>query len=115
MAYNELLANRVREALVQQENVEEKRMFGGLCFMVNGKMCIGVSNDDLMCRIAPETMEKALEQHSCRPMDFSGKPMKSFVFVDESGWRNKTDFMHWVNLCLDYNPRAQASAKKKKK
>ena len=114
MAYNETLADHIREALVQQEDVEEKRMFGGLCFMVNGKMCLGVLHDDLMCRIDPDALEEALERNGCRTMEFSGKPMKGFVFVDETGWQHKADFMHWVNLALAYNPKPKASAKKKK-
>lgn len=114
MPYNETLAHRIREALMDQPQVEEKVMFGGLCFMVNDKMCIGIVKDDLMCRIAPEALEEALEKNGCRMMDFSGKPMKSFVFVDESGMRTKAEFMYWVNLCLEYNPQAKASPKKKK-
>lgn len=114
MAYDETLGNRVRETLMHLHHVEEKLMFGGLCFMVDGKMCVGVLKEDLMCRIAPERMEEALEKDGCRCMDFSGKPMKGFVFVDETSRRNKAELQYWINLCLEYNPLAKASPRKKK-
>jgi len=113
MAYNEQLSNRIREALGDQENVEEKTMFGGLCFMVNDKMCIGVKGDDMMCRIDTARIDEALEKPGCRQMDMSGKTMKGFVLVDEHGTKKAADFLYWVNLCLEFNPLAKASKKKK--
>jgi TfoX/Sxy family transcriptional regulator of competence genes len=113
MAYNEQLADRVREALADAKDVEEKTMFGGLCFMVDGKMCIGVKNDDLMCRIDPATIDEALERPGCRLVDMGGMTMKGFVYVDETGSKKKVDFQYWVDRCLEYNPRAKASKKKK--
>ena len=113
MAYNEQLCNRIREALADQEDVEEKAMFGGMCFMVNGKMCVGVMKDDMMCRIDPDSYEASVEMPGCRGMDFSGKPMKGFVFVDEHGMKKEADFRHWIGLCLAFNPKAKASKKKK--
>jgi TfoX/Sxy family transcriptional regulator of competence genes len=79
-AYNEILAQRIREALATQPKVEEKKMMGGLTFMVNGKMCAGILRDDLMARIDPEVYETVLTKKGCREMDFAGKPMKGFVF-----------------------------------
>jgi len=115
MAYNEKLGDRVREALVDLPNVEEKMMFGGICFMVNGKMCMGVVTDELMCRIDPLRESEALERIGCRPMDFTGRPMKGYVFVTEEGLKGKKAFKYWINLSLDFNDRAKASKKPKKK
>lgn len=112
MAYNELLNDRIREALADQSEVEEKYMFGGVCYMVNGKMCVGVSKNDMMCRLDPEIVESVLEKPGARLMDFSGKPMKGFVFVDIDGLNKQSDFDYWIKLCLDYNPFAKASKKK---
>lgn len=83
--------------------------------MVNGKMCLGVVKDEMMCRIDPEIEDKALERTGCRPMDFSGRPMKGYVYVSEEGMKKKKDFDYWITLCLDYNPMAKASKKKKVK
>jgi len=76
MAYDEKLADRIREILVDQPVVEEKQMMGGVTFMVNNKMCVGIVKDEMMARIDPEQYDDALEKHGCRPMDFTGKPMK---------------------------------------
>ena len=114
MAFNEKLANRVREALVEIPGVEEKFMFGGICFMVNGKMCMGVATDELMCRIDPSWQEEALEKTGCRPMDFTGRPMKGYVFVSHEGMKTKKQLDYWINLCLEFNKKAKASKKKKK-
>ena len=115
MAFNEELVNKVRELLVDQMDVEEKHMFGGMCFMVNGKMCLGVIKDELMCRINPSLDETLRESTNCRPMDFTGKSMKGFVFVGLENLRSLKDLKHWVQLCLDFNVLAKASKKKKPK
>ena len=114
MAYSEKLSNRIREALVKTPRVEEKYMFGGVCYMVNGKMCVGVSKDELMCRIDPDKYESALERKGCREMVFTGRPMKGYVFVSDEGMKTKKDFDYWISLCLDFNSKAKASKKKKK-
>ena len=112
MAYNEILAEKVRKILTRQNlPLEEKKMMGGLTFMVNGKMCVGILKDDLMARIAPEEYEGALLKKGCRPMDFTGRPMKGFVFVDSKKIDSDKDPAYWVNLALDYNSRAKASKK----
>ena len=113
MAYDEKLADRVRGALSKQKKVvEEKKMMGGLTFMVNGKMCVGILQDDLMARIDPEVYETALQKTGCREMNFTGKPMKGFVFVDHRGTDQEVDLSFWINLALDFNARAKASRKK---
>lgn len=113
MAYNKQLANRVREALVNQKIVEEKKMMGGLTFMVNDKMCVGVLKDEIMARIDPEVYEDALQRKGCREMNFTGKPMKGFVFVSQEGTSNKKDLSYWIDLALDFNKKAKASKKRK--
>ena len=112
MAYSELLAERVREALGKRKDVAEKKMMGGLTFMVNGKMCAGVLKDDLMVRLDPDVYETALKKKGCRPMDFTGKPMKGFVFIDPKGTSNKKALSYWLDLALDFNKRAKASKKR---
>lgn len=114
MAYNEKLNNRLREALAHLPDVEEKYMFGGVCYMVNGKMCVGIANDELMCRIGPAGYEAALEEKGCREMVFTGRPMKGYVFVSEEGMKTEKQFSYWVNLCLAFNKEAKASKKKAK-
>jgi TfoX/Sxy family transcriptional regulator of competence genes len=114
MAYNEQLADRTREIIcLTHKNVEEKRMFGGLCFMVNGKMCVGVEQERLMVRLAPERYDEAMEKEGCRPMDFTGKPMKGFVFVDVDALNSKKKLTYWIELALEFNEKAKASKKKK--
>ena len=115
MAYNEQLTNRIREALAHLPKVVEKRMFRGVTFMVNGKMCISAGNDEMMCRIDPKVFEIALEKNGCRPMIHGGRTMKGFVFVNEESIRNKKDFDYWIKLAIDFNKSAKASPKKKKK
>lgn len=116
MPYNETLAQRVRDALISQPLVEEKKMMGGLVFMVNDKMCVGISKDDLMARIDPALREMALQKPGCREreMDFTGRPMKSFVFIGLEGTTNDTDLDYWIQLALDFNSRAKSSKKPKK-
>jgi TfoX/Sxy family transcriptional regulator of competence genes len=114
MAYNELLADRVRELLVNEKQVEEKKMFVGISFMVNGKMCVGVREDELMARISPEDYIKVVEQPGCRPMIHNGKEMKGFVFIAPQAIASDAGLEHWVKLALSFNDRAKAAPKKKK-
>src|SRR6266498_3293334 len=114
MAYNEKLADRTREIIsLTYKNVEEKKMFGGLCFMVNDKMCVGVEQERLMLRIDPAKYEELIEKEGCRPMDFTGKPMKGYVFVDKDVLKTKKQLQYWINLALEYNKIAKSSKKKK--
>jgi TfoX/Sxy family transcriptional regulator of competence genes len=113
MAFNEKLSNRIREAIAHLPNVEEKYMFGGVCYMLNGKMCIGVAKDELMCRIDPAIYEELLEKKGCREMVFTGRPMKGYVFVNEDGMKTKKQFEYWINLCVEFNKKAKSSKKKK--
>ncbi len=115
MSYNEKLADKVRELIAEKEiHIEEKRMFGGLCFMVNDKMCIGVEKERLMVRLDPSVYDVVIEKDGCMPMDFTGRVMKGFVFVDASVLNTKNKLAYWVKLALEYNKIAKASKKKKK-
>ena len=115
MAVNEALADRVRAIISQtHENVEEKRMFGALCFMVDDKMCIGVQEENIMVRLDPAMEEQFLEKEGCRPMDMGGKVMKSFFFIDESVLGTEKKLNHWVQLALDHNKIVKPSKSKKK-
>ena len=115
MAYDEKLADRVRELIAEEhKDVEEKKMFGGLCFMVNDKMCVGVEKDRLMVRLDPEKYEEAMEKEGAKPMDFIGKVMKGFLFVDIDAVNTKKSLHYWIDLALEYNKKAKPSRKRKK-
>ncbi|WP_053991673.1 TfoX/Sxy family protein [Mangrovimonas sp. TPBH4] len=114
MAYDDFLAERIKTLLMEKQvPFEEKKMMGGLCYMVDGKMCLGVSKDKLMARIGPEIYDEALSKKGCREMDFTGRSMKGFVFVEPEGLDMEKDLEYWVQLCLDYNPEATSSKKRK--
>jgi TfoX/Sxy family transcriptional regulator of competence genes len=113
MAYNEELADRTRELIAEtHKDVEEKRMFGGLCFMVNGKMCVGVEQDRMMVRFDPAMNEEIMEKEGCKPMDFTSKVMKGYVFVDIAMLNTRKRLAYWIGLALEYNKVAKAAKKK---
>lgn len=114
MAYSEKLADRIRERLADLPVVEEKEMMGGLTFMVHDKMCVGIIKDEMMCRIDPELHETVVEMTGCRTMDFTKRPMKGYILIDDSGMRTPEEFEYWIKLALDFNPRARSSKKKSK-
>jgi len=114
MSYDEKLAGRIRERLEELKSVEEKEMMGGLTFMVNGKMCVGIIKDEMMCRIDPEFHDTAVEMTGCRTMDFTGRPMKGYVMIEEAGMRSKRDFDYWIDLALEFNKIAKSSKRKRK-
>ena len=113
MAYNEYLADRMR-VLLKEKGVryQEREMMGGLTFMVDEKMCVGIIKDDLMARIDPEQYEDALQRKGCREMDFTGRPMRGFVMIDPEGYDMEEDLDYWLEKALEYNPRARSSKKK---
>lgn len=115
MAYDEYLADRIRQAFAELHvTADEKKMMGGLCFMIDDKMCAGVVGETLMARIDPELYAPALARPGAREMDITGRPMKGFVFVEPEGIDAETDLLYWLQLCLDYNPRAKTSRKRRK-
>jgi len=112
MAYDEGLAERLRGVFEDQPGVVEKKMFGGVCFMVDGKMCVGIVKCDLMLRVGPERYAAALAEPHARPMDFSGKPMKGFVYVAPDGFESDERLEWWVRQGVTF---ARAAAKRPKK
>lgn len=115
MPANEHLTNIIREALADLPDVEEKKMFSGICFMVDGKMCICVNKTELMCRVAPEVYEEALEKNGTRSMLHNGRTMKNYVFVSEDVLKTKNDFDYWINHALAFNKIAEPPKSKPKK
>ena len=116
MAYDTQLADRVREYLVQfpKLEIEEKKMFRGLAFLVNGKMCVNISGQNLMCRFDLTQTEELAEKTGFLPMIMKGKEYKGYCYVEPAGIKSKKDFEFWINLCLDFNDKAKISKKRKK-
>lgn len=115
MAYDKALAERTTDMLTAcRASFEIKAMMGGLCYLVNGKMCVGVVRDLLMVRLDPAIEKDALAEPGCRPMDFTGRPMKGFVFVSPEGHDSDNQLRHWINLALRFNPRAVPSMKRRR-
>jgi hypothetical protein len=96
MAYDEKLAQRVRQVLADQPTLAEKKMFGGLSFMISGNMCCGVLNDDLVVRVGQNGYKEALAAPYVRPMDFTGRPLEGMVFVGPGGYRSDEALKEWV-------------------
>lgn len=113
MAFDEQLADRIR-IILNRSSVpfEEKKMMGGLCFMVDDKMLAGVIRNELMARIGPDLYEPALQRSGAKEMNFTGRSMKGFVFVDAEGIDMDADLEQWIQDCLAYNPIAKSSKKK---
>jgi TfoX/Sxy family transcriptional regulator of competence genes len=114
MAYNEELNLRIRAALAHLPRVEEKKMFRGVTFMVNGKMCISAGDNTIMCRIDPELHETALGKKGCRSVKMKGREYRGFVYIDGAGMETKRQLEDWVGLALAFNKNARASKKRKK-
>ncbi len=102
MAYDEELAHRVRALLKDENAVTERRMFGGLAFLVRGNMSCGIVRNELMVRVGPEDYDAALQDQSARPMDFTGKPMRGFVYVRSAGIASDADLQRWVHRGFQY-------------
>jgi TfoX/Sxy family transcriptional regulator of competence genes len=115
MAYDEVFVNRIREELRNEIAVEEKKMFQGVCFMVNDKMCVCVRDDDMLCRIGAEQAAIELEKDQCRQMVSQGRVMKNFVFVPNENVRTTQALKYWIDLALRFNVEAKASGRRQKK
>jgi TfoX/Sxy family transcriptional regulator of competence genes len=113
MAFNEKIAERIRVALSGTKKLVEKKMFGGIAFMVNDKMCLGVDKEDIMLRCDPEITEELLSKKGARPFDLTGKPMKGWLLVSKDGTNSKKDFDFWVQIAVEANKKATTSKKKK--
>ena len=103
MAYDEALAQRIREVLAMAEGISERKMFGGIAFMVRGNMCIGVMGESIMARVGPDQYGEMLSREHVRQMDFTGKPMVGYVFVDPDGLLKEADLAEVVAKCLAFN------------
>lgn len=120
MPYSEFLADRVRRRLSPGGHLVEKKMMGGLVFMVNDKMCVGVDtdrstgDDRLMVRVGKAAHQDLLERPGCREMDFTGKPMKGFLFIYPAGFDSEADLDFWVERALAFNREGAVAGKKKK-
>ncbi|MDA1096756.1 MAG: TfoX/Sxy family protein [Chloroflexi bacterium] len=116
MAYDEGLAVRVRATLQGRKDVVEKRMFGGLTFMVRGNMCCGIVDDDLMLRIDAEELAKTIGMPGVRPMDFTGRPMKNYIYVGSEGYQKEEALRAWIRRAEAFNQslpdKAQAKTKR---
>ena len=102
MAYDERLAERVRKALKRRRGIAERKMFGGICFFVNGNMACGVADRELMLRLGNQGAAEALRHPHTREMDFTGKPLKTMVYVKREGLRSKVALEKWVRLAADF-------------
>jgi TfoX/Sxy family transcriptional regulator of competence genes len=102
MAFDEALADRIREILAARPALSERKMFGGIAFMVAGNMAVGVIGEDLMVRLDPADAERSLSEPHTRPMDFTGKPAKNMVYVDSEGTASDEDLAGWVEAGADY-------------
>ena len=103
MAYDEFLAKRVRNILTPyQKHIEEKKMMGGLCFMYKGKMSCGVEKEDLVVRVIDSKYDSSLQKPYCRKMDFTGKPLKGFLYVDNEGIKTEKQLHYWLELGIEF-------------
>lgn len=122
MAYDEYLADRIRRALAEKHApFRELKMMGGLCFLVDDKMFCGLLQDKqtrenlLMARIGEAAYETEIEKDCCLPMDFTGRPMRGYTFITADGFDTEDDLSYWMDRCLEFNPLAKASKKRKNK
>jgi TfoX/Sxy family transcriptional regulator of competence genes len=117
MAFDENLAARIRSALASRTDVVEKRMFGGLAFMVNGRMCCGIVKNDLMLRVGTLRQQEMLAKPHARVMDFTGRPSKGMIYVSPEGLRTETALRSWIGEALEFvmSPELTAKAAKTRK
>ncbi|GAB1452606.1 TfoX/Sxy family protein [Draconibacterium sp.] len=114
MPYSEYLADRIRSAFKENKTTfEEKKMFGGLYFFVDDKMCAGAVKEELIVRIAPEDEHQYLQEGDCRELDETNHSMKGFLYISPEGIDMDEDLDKWIKRCIAFNPKAKASKKKK--
>jgi hypothetical protein len=116
MAFDETLARRVRKHFDGRRDFVEKHMFGGVCFMIRGRMCCGIIDSSLMVRLDPDDADRVADQPHVRPMDFTGKPMRGYLFVDAEGIATPRMLKQWVDRCVaqvEAMPVKKPTAKKK--
>jgi TfoX/Sxy family transcriptional regulator of competence genes len=102
MAYDQGLAQRIREELDQIPNLSEKEMFGGIGFMVNGNMACGVNKEEMIVRVGPENYDQALKKPHTRVFDFTGRPMKGWVMIAPEGYESDEDLKYWIEQGVSF-------------
>jgi len=102
MPYNEKLAERIRTITKSKHNITERKMFGGLCFMLSGNMCCGVQQESLMVRVGPEQYQQCLAEPHAREMDFTGRPLKGMLYITAEGIRDDQALLDWLGLSVQY-------------
>ena len=112
MAINEQLTNKVRQAFAETPGVEEKKMFSGIAFMVNKKLCVSVGNNRIMCRVDPGLHDELIRKPGCTTVVMKGRNYKGYIWVNESVLTTKKQIDYWVKLALDFNPKAKATIEK---
>jgi TfoX/Sxy family transcriptional regulator of competence genes len=115
VSYDEDLAGRIRAVLSERDDVVEKKMFGGLCFMVNGAMCCGLTKSDFMVRVGPAHYQAALAEPHARPMDFTGRPLQGMVYVGAEGIRTEAALTRWVRLGVAFVTEGPAKRRARKR
>ncbi len=115
MAYNEQLANRISKLLEQRKGIVEKKMFGGIAYMLKDKMMIGIVKDELIVRCMPEDYPDLLKKPHAREMDFTGKPMKGFLYVSATGIKTDRQLQKWLDIGIDFALKSPPKKKKKGK
>jgi hypothetical protein len=115
MAYDEVLAERIRDILGKRGDTEEKKMFGGLCFMLSSHMCCGIVGDRLMARVGPEHYEDLLAKDHVKEMDFTGRSMKGYIYVNPPGIEDDSELAEWLKVCTDFVDSLPPKKPKKKK
>lgn len=102
MSYDEGIAERVREVMADVSRVSEKKMFGGIAFMVDGNMCVGVVNDQLMLRVGPDQYNELLTKEFVKEMDFTGKPMRGLIYLQAEGFCEDDELKQWIDKALNF-------------
>jgi TfoX/Sxy family transcriptional regulator of competence genes len=102
MTFNEITASRIRSAMQGTPGVSERAMFGGVSFMLEGNMCCGVIEDNLVVRVGPKDYEAALQEPHARPMDFTGRPLRGFVYVERAGYEEPSALHHWIERGIEF-------------
>lgn len=102
MAYDEKLAERLSKVFRRRKNAAEKKMFGGIAYMVNGHMCCGIVKDMLVVRVGPDAYEEALEEKHTKPMDFTKRPMKGYVYVEPKGIKSDENLKYWIERGIKF-------------
>ena len=115
MAYSTALADRIRKYLraIPELQIEEKKMFRGLAFLVNEKMCVNVSGENLMCRYDPALKNEVSKKAGFEPMIMKGREYQGYCYVNKSGYDSKADFEYWLALCLEFNKTVEAAKRKR--